>query len=47
MIKSKSFRITENGFIKVTKDGREYQAFFYRPGDENYWLNAGYEQVFI
>ena len=45
MKNTKRFKITENGFIKVTSDGHVITAFFYHKGDELHWIKAGYESA--
>ena len=40
----KTFKITSNGFIKVTSDGVT-RTYFYHNGDEKYWIASGYTQV--
>ena len=45
MKNTKKFKITGNGFIKVTTDGVTINTFFYRTGDEKHYLKEGYEQI--
>ena len=40
----KTFKITDNGFIKVF-DGKELHIYFYHKGNEKYFIADGYLQV--
>jgi len=42
----KRFKITSNGFIKVTSDGKTINTYFYHKGDELHFIKAGYTEVF-
>ena len=42
----KKFKVTENGFIKVTNDGKVIHTLFYMPSIVADLINSGYQQVY-
>ena len=43
---NKQFKVTANGFVKITTDGVTIHTFFYHAGDEVFWESEGYARVY-